>query len=753
MCRPALLKIMPRKARSPVESLLLACALAGCLLPAPAARGRQEPKPAEDAAAQEDEEPVRIDTELIQTGVMVFDKQGRFVEGLRPDDFELSVEGRPTPLSFFERVATAPPSPSTSSPAPAGVRSTKGVPSPNVERGPAGARTIIFFADDRHLSFESRKRARDLIYHFIEKELTDEDTAAVVSSSGRVGFLQQFTDNRAVLREAASRLGDDKNREDGDRMIPPMTEIEALLIDRHDQQVTNEFAALIMAEGLAVSEEDAVLQARSRARNVLQRASTVARNTYQTLEQVVRKSAQMPGRKIVILISDGFLLDSFNTDSSDRLRRVTDAAARANAVVYTFDAKGLDATPPKNWTGAGFRVKSDERFMMQEPLAAIAEQTGGRLYKNRNDMRPDISKSLAEASRYYLLAWRPDPELRGKDKFRRIDVKVKGRPELTVRLQNGYLQEEPKDAKELAKAAKGEAKNVKAGGSAAAPPPDPVQEQLRAALNSVAPAAGLPTSLAVNYMEAEVGAVLAASVRVEGSAVDFTRAAGRVKAEVDVVGVVYDSKGKSEATFSRRLSLDAPESRFEGGRTPNVYYNYQTKLAPGLHQMRVATRDVKTGRVGSAVQWVEVPDLSRRGLALSSLLVAEARPDAARRLTETGGEAKSDALLEPAAAEISVDRRFERTSALRYLVFIYNASRDGATPDVTLETQVFRGDRAVLAAPPARVKAEGQDPARLAYAAEVPLEGLPPGRYSLRVTVNDRASKATAAERLTFVVK
>jgi VWFA-related protein len=752
---------MPQKLRSLFKSLLFACALTGCLLPAPAALGRQEPTrpetttPPQDAAAQDDEEPIRIDTELIQTGVMVFDKQGRFVDGLKQDDFELTVEGRPAPLSFFERVVTAAPpassSPqSTSSPQAAARGGAKG-PVASAERAEATSpRTIIFFVDDRHLSFESRKRARDLINHFLDTELTDEDTAAVVSSSGRLGFLQQFTDNPAVLRAAAARLGDDKNREEGDRLIPPMSETEALLIDHRDPQVTNEFAALIIAEGLALTMEDAVLQAYSRARNVLQTASILARNTYLTLEQTLRRSAQMPGRKIVMLISDGFLLDSSNTDSTERMRRVTDAAARANAVVYTFDAKGLDATSPKkSWTAAGFRVKSDERFYMQEPLAAIAEQTGGRLFKNRNDMRPNISQAVAEASRYYLLAWRPDPELRGKDKFRRITVKVKGRPELAVRLQNGYMQEEPK---ELAKAAKGGAKNVKAGASAT-PPLSPEQEQLRAALNSFAPQAGLPTSLSLNYLEAEGGSVLAALVRVEGSAVSFTREAGQVKAEVDVVGVVYDSKGKTEDTFSRRLSLNAPQSRFEGGRTPNVYYNYQTKLAPGLHQMRVATRDVKTGQTGSAVQWVEVPDLSKRKLALSSLLVAEARSDAARRLTAPAAEPKAEALPEPVAADISVDRRFERTSALRYVVFIYNAARPGAVPDVTLQTQLFRGKRALVAAPPARVKPDGQDAARLAYAAEVPLEGLPPGRYSLRVTVSDRASKSTATQRLSFVVK
>lgn len=735
------------------NSLLFACALTGCLWPAAPVLGRQEPARPQDAAAQDDddEEAVRIETELIQTGVMVFDKQGRFVDDLRQSDFELTVEGKPVPLSFFERVADADaPSPRAPSAAPRG--DTK-VPETNAApaRATGGARTIIFFADDRHLNFESRKRARDLISHFIDNELTDEDTAAVVSSSGRVGFLQQFTDNHTVLRAAAARIGDDKNREAGDRMTPPMSEYEAQLIDRYDPQVTDWFAGLIMKEGLAIDKDDAVMQARSRARVVLLMAADVSRNTFQTLEQTVRRSAQLPGRKIVLLISDGFLLDPSNTDSSQRLRRITDAAARANAVVYTFDAKGLDAAPPKDSSPAAFRVQSGERFEMQDPLSYIAEQTGGRFIKNRNDMRPGLAQALAEASRYYLLAWRPDPELRGKDRFRRVEVKVKGRPELTVRLQSGYLDEVPKDA---LKAAKGEPKNVKAGASAPAPPPDPAQEQLKTALNSIAPQAGLPTTLTASYFEGEGGPVLAASVRVEGAAVSFTREGDTLKAGVDVVGVVYDSKGKPAETFSRRLSLNAPASRFEGGRTPNVFYNHEAKLAPGLHQIRVATRDVKTGQVGSAVQWVEIPDLRSRKLALSSLIVGESRANAAGRLTETGGSAKAESLLEPAVAEVSVDRRFERTSALRYLVFIYNA-RGAATAsaEVTLQTQLFRGKREIFSAPPARVSTEGKDSARLPYAAEVPLEGLPPGRYSLRVTVNDRAAKSTATQRVSFLIK
>ncbi|MBV9924094.1 MAG: VWA domain-containing protein [Acidobacteria bacterium] len=741
---------MPQTLRRFLNSLVVACALAGCLL---ARAQQQEPKPQTDAPAQDEEEVVRVETDLIQTGVMVFDKSGKFVDGLRQEDFELTVEGSPRPVSFFERVAGTPPA----SPAPRGGAAKSPAAAVAPPAPAAAGRTVIIFADDVHLNFEDRKRARDLIKHFVDDELTDEDNAAVISSSGRLGFLQQFTDNRAVLREAAARLGDDQIREATDRLRPPMTEYEALLIDRRDPEVVDAFASAIMAEGLAVSKEDATFQAYSRARTILQMTALVSRKTYYALEQALRRSAQMPGRKIVLFISDGFLLDPSNTNSSEYLRRVTDAAARANAVVYTFDARGLDAAMPAGTSRAAFRVASGERFEMQDPLANIAERTGGRFYKNHNDMRPDVGKSLAEASRYYLLAWRPDPELRGKDKFRRVEVKVKGRPELSVRLQNGYIDEDTKEG-QLAKAAqatKSEPKNVKASVSASAPPLSPEQEQMRAALNSFTPKPGLPTSLSVNYLEAEGGPLLSAAIRVEGSAVNFTREAGRVKAEVEVVGVVYDSKGKAEETFSRRLSLDGPSTLFEGGHAPNVFYNYQAKLTPGLHQVRVAARDVKTGRIGSATQWVEVPNLKSNKLALSSLLVAETRAEAARRLTDAAGASKSDAQLEPAAAaEFSVDRRFDRTSALRYVLFVYNA-RGGAAapPDVTLQTQIFRGNNAIFTAPPARVSPEGQDPARLAYAAEVPLEGLPPGRYTLRVTVDDRAAKATAAQRVSFTIK
>src|SRR5918911_1844893 len=62
---------------------------------------QQQPTP---APAQEQEEVIRVSSELVQTDVMVFGKDGKFVEGLKADDFELKVDGKPQPVSFFESV-------------------------------------------------------------------------------------------------------------------------------------------------------------------------------------------------------------------------------------------------------------------------------------------------------------------------------------------------------------------------------------------------------------------------------------------------------------------------------------------------------------------------------------------------------------------------------------------------------------------------------------------------------------------------
>jgi hypothetical protein len=176
---------------------------------------------------------IKISTDLIQTGVSVFDKKGQFVNDLRREDFELSVEGKPVSLSFFERNTVSESGGDEAKPGP----TSNDAPGRLTGRG----RTILFVVDDSHLSPANLNRVKKLISDFIE-QIMPEDTVAIVSPSGNIGFLQQFTNDRTVLRAAVERLIYTGERSANDRAVPPMSEYEALLISQYDLQVTDFFA-------------------------------------------------------------------------------------------------------------------------------------------------------------------------------------------------------------------------------------------------------------------------------------------------------------------------------------------------------------------------------------------------------------------------------------------------------------------------------------------------------------------------------
>ena len=184
----------------PLPHALKVCALALtlCCFAATAARA-QTPT----AAPQEDV--VRVESELVQTEVMVFDKQGKFVDGLKPEQFELKVDGRAQSVLFFERVEAGTVNED------AQLAAARGLSRPSAP-GAKGAlpldrgRTLIFFADDLHLSPASAHQIRRTLLRFIDEEVGQNDEAMVASATGSIGFLQQFTDEKAVLRAAVGRI-------------------------------------------------------------------------------------------------------------------------------------------------------------------------------------------------------------------------------------------------------------------------------------------------------------------------------------------------------------------------------------------------------------------------------------------------------------------------------------------------------------------------------------------------------------------
>jgi hypothetical protein len=189
------------------------------------------------------------------------------------------------------------------------------------------------------------------------------------------------------------------------------------------------------------------------------------------------------------------------------------------------------------------------------------------------------------------------------------------------------------------------------------------------------------------------------------------------------------------------LKINSSSPNDDSRNAPTVIYNYPAPLKPGIYQVRVAARDERSGTLGSAMQWIVIPDLSSRQLSLSSLIV--------------GLKSVTDKNLESGHTQWSVDKKFAHGSHLKFMTFIYNAAQQaGVSSDLAAQVQVFRDGQAVISTPFKKVAAGAQtDPARVPFTAEINLAALQAARYILQVTVEDRATQKTVSQQTAFYVQ
>ncbi len=692
-----------------------------------------------DQSNQRQSEVLRVFTELVQTDVMVFDKQGRFVDGLKKEDFELRIDGKAKSVEFFEKIKTGSLNEelqlATARGASRSNVKTAGGPVP-LDRG----RPLYFYIDDFHLDVQGLVTTQKLIRSFIDKEMGQNDELAIASASGQIGFLSQLTDNKSVLLAAVERL---KYRSYSvrDFETPHMTEYQALLVSNYDRDLTDYFVDHIITNNPALSRAIAEQMVRSRANGLINQANSATTNTLAGLESLVRSANKVAGRKLVFFISDGFFLDDRNSNTRDRLRRITSAAARNGVVIYSIDSRGLlpdsaDASSDglSDLAGRLTRAATGARVASQHGLNALASDTGGKAFFNSNAMEPAVKQAIEETSSYYLLAWKPEQPSSGSGKFHRIEVAVTNRPELRVQVRRGFFGLEPEPAGPKAKKTDKPSAEVNKSDS-----------EFLKIITAAYPEREIPVSLRVSFVNTpEKGDMLIATVQVPMQFLTFRPLNGKNTARVALVGRIYNENGEFVDGFGKQISVSSAAS---ANADQNLVYDHQSYLKPGLYQVRVAARDDHTSRAGSAHAWMEIPNMASGELNLSSLLLG-VRPQAAINNTSADQTVFS-------ATDLRGPNRFTSNDFLRFLVFIYNATATaGSKPDVAIQIHVVRDDQPVVTAPLKKLSLEGiADLKRIPYAAEITLEGLRPGRYVLHISVLDRLAKTSASQQARFDVE
>ena len=676
-----------------------------------------------------------VEAELLRVEVVVLDKQGNPITDLKPEDFVVLEEGQPQVLTHFQPALPA--APSTGAPAEAAAAA----PTPAAMPTPPG-RHIVLAIDDLHMAASTLVGCKEALKRFISAEISDEDEVAVVTTSGTVGLFQSFTRERAVLRRAIDRLAYRERRGNaGGRAT--ISEYQAASIDQGDAEAmrlaTQEISLREMLSLPAfagnVTNPRSELEARGMARSILAQALETTNRTMSTLEGVVRSLGPVSGRKILVLVSDGFLIGNGTQDPrAFDMRRIFDASSRAGVSVYALHSRALSATPSGGdasqstqpdqtspGTRDGFRRMSD--LKERESMSLLAEGTGGFLVHGGNDLAAGLVRILRDSTSSYLMAYSPSHTARD-GRFRSIEVKLPRHAGYTVRARKGYFAPDDRNSGAVRTAQTAESRR---------------DQELRNGLAALVPMRGVPVQLSVDYVDLPPeGLQLVVRGYVDMTGVPFTRAGDRHQAELDVVGVVYDENGQIMGDIqSYRADLNLTPANYEQLLKEGIRYQKSVALKPGLYQVRLVAREANSSKVGSAFQWVHLPDLKAGPLALSSVFLYAAAAGA--------GEA--------AMKDVQAVRRFPAGGSLYYRLYAYNPTRDeqGRT-DVVLQSQVWAAGKLQGVSPVEPVSfAEAAAPPQ-AVSGRITLEGLAPGEYELRVLLVDRKTNANVLRRVTFTV-
>ena len=632
----------------------------------------EAPKARQERPASGKEDVVRISVTLVQIDAVVTDRQGKQVTDLKPSDFEILEDGRRQHVTNFSYVSAA----SDAAPAPPKTEARSKAPAPIVPpvrlRPDQVRRTIALVVDDLGLSFESTAAVRDGLKNFVDQQMRPGDLVAIIRTGAGMGALQQFTADKRQLYAAIERVRWNMMGRGRIGVFAPIgAEASA---GRGGPVGPNAPNAPNTADEL--------------------RTEIYAVGTLGALNFVIRGLRELPGRKSVILFSDGFTLFNREQNSQrvlDSLRRLTDLANRASVVVYTIDARGLQTltlTAADSVSGQSSEQieqaldsRRQELFDTQQGLQYLAQETGGFAIRNSNDLGRGIKRVLDDQSGYYLLGYVPEQATfrleQGRRKFHRISVKVK-LAGLRVRSRTGFYGIADEEAR---------------------PPRRTPAQQVVAALMS--PFASGDVHLRLTSLfghDAKKGAFVRSLLHIDPRDLSFTvQPDGSHEAVIDLMAVTFADNGLVVQQEGRTYALRVPGPKYGQLMQSGVLYsiNVPVKKA-GAYQLRVAVRDSTSERVGSANQFIEVPDFGKHRLTLSGLVVSGTDPakrktaqqTGLRAMQQTAGDQEgafedSDTMAGPAV------RLLRRGMEVNYGFLIYNAQIDPKTNRPQLEAQVL----------------------------------------------------------------
>lgn len=668
----------------------------------------QTPTPTPEAK----DDVVVINTNLIQVDATVTDKSGKIVKDLTADDFEIYENDQKQLISNFSFVELQPDQPTE----PTASKPNKNVlpapPVPNKLKAEQVRRTIALVVDDLGLSFSSIYFVQQALKKFVDEQMQPGDLVAIIRTGSGIGALQQFTSDKRQLHAAIERV---KWNSVGRVGISSFAAIEPTLKE-------------IVKDALGTAAE---LEAQNEANEF--RENIFAVGTLGAVNYIVRGMRELPGRKAVMLFSEGFVLFDRNGQNQrvlDALRRLTDLANRSAVVIYTMDARGLVApglSAEDNTFGLEVEQVSDrldqrdEKLLnTQQGLRTLAQQTGGFSIINQNSLNRGIERVLNDQKGYYLIGYEPDDAVfdSKQRRFNKLSVKLK-RPDLKVRYRSGFFGITDEAAKPS--------------------PKTPVQQILNA-LRSPFATGEIDLRLTALFTDdAKTGSLMRSLVFIKGDALKFTDDKdGFQKATFDIVAMLFGDNGTIVEEVSRTQNIRAKDSALREVSEKGLVYTVTVQVKkPGAYQMRVVLRDQTSAKIGSANQFIEIPNLKKNRLALSGIIVQ--RYNSAQPVDETVAPKQ----LQTDEERDTATRRFKKGTGMIFGYAIYNAKANKTAPQLTTQYKLFQNGTEIYSSNEVPFIIKDQpDLQRLSAVGTMTLGNtMQAGEYVLQIIVRDTLAK------------
>ena len=532
---------------------------------------------------------IEVTSELVLVNVVAHDKKGNLVRDLKKGDFTLFEDGKKQEISTFDfenvdELATAGAAEATVSGATEQGALLRGGRKGQSSLDARDRRLILLFFDFSAMEPEQIDRTVEAAKKFVGTKMQPADLMAIVSLATNMRVDLDFTDDKSKLLGALTAYNSGQGQ-------------------GFDNGGTGSSEGAAETSG-AFSADDTDFNTFNADRKLL------------ALQSLMQALGKLPQKKSLIYFSNG--ISQSGADNQSALRATTAAAVKANVSIYSLDIRGLQAFPPGGeaqsaslhgqsaYSGASVLSDLNNNAASQDTLATLSSDTGGKAFFDSNDFGAVFSQVQKDSSAYYVLGFTSNNPLKD-GRFRRLKVQV-NRPDLKLDFRAGYYA--GRDFGHLNRADR--------------------EQQLEDELAAQLPRVDVPLYAgSAFFRQDDSHYYLAVSLVVPGSQIPFVTEKDKDNATIDIIGEVREG-GRFPVGQLRDTVKLAVES-IQQVRRKNVQYNTGFVLAPGSYHLKFVIRENQTGRMGSFETDVQIPDLRKAPLKMSSVVLSSLRAPATNK--------------------------------------------------------------------------------------------------------------------------